>query len=97
MHTPGRGDINQVEGRKKWKVYAPRSAEEALPRASSDDLTDTELGAPVLEVELGPGDLLYMPRGFIHQARCARDEHSLHLTRTLPTASSMGGSFVLLF
>jgi hypothetical protein len=38
-----------------------------------------------------------MPRGFIHQARCARDEHSLHLTRTLPTASSMGGSFVLLF
>jgi lysine-specific demethylase/histidyl-hydroxylase NO66 len=36
---------------------------------SSKDFTDAELGAPVLEVELGPGDLLYMPRGFIHQVQ----------------------------
>jgi cell wall-associated NlpC family hydrolase len=54
-----------------------------LPRESSSDYTDEDLkGAePVLDVVLGPGDLLYMPRGWIHQA-CTTDQkgHSSHLT-----------------
>jgi len=72
--------ILQVEGRKRWKVYAPREPEEVLPRASSDDFTDAEVGEPVLEVELCKGDLLYLPRGFIHQASCVAGSHSLHMT-----------------
>lgn len=32
------------------------------------------------KVELGPGDLLYMPRGLIHQAVSPPGYHSLHLT-----------------
>ena len=74
----------QLEGYKHWKVYAPLNRAQVLARQSSLDYVEEDLkGAvePVLDVVLGPGDLLYMPRGWIHQA-CTTDskEHSLHLT-----------------
>ena len=73
----------QLEGYKHWKVYAPLNKVEILPRESSQDYTEEDLKGvePVLDVVLGPGDLLYMPRGWIHQA-CTTDRkgHSLHLT-----------------
>jgi len=75
--------ILQLEGYKHWKVYAPLNKEETLARTSSPDYTDEDLKGvePVLDVVVGPGDLLYMPRGWIHQA-CTTDHkgHSLHLT-----------------
>jgi lysine-specific demethylase/histidyl-hydroxylase NO66 len=78
----------QLEGRKRWKVYEPLSKAERLPRASSSDYTEDDLKGvePVLDVILEPGDVLYMPRGWIHQAVTLpgggkKDEgHSLHLT-----------------
>lgn len=30
---------------------------------------DDDLGTPVIDTILDPGDLLYFPRGFIHQVR----------------------------
>jgi Cupin superfamily protein len=72
----------QLEGRKRWKVYAP-SKEARLPRVSSEDFTDDDMQdqEPVLDVILEPGDLLYMPRGWVHQGiTLAGNEHSLHLT-----------------
>ena len=36
-------------------------------------------GAPILELELHPGDLLYLPRGYVHSAATS-DSHSLHVT-----------------
>ena len=33
-----------------------------------------------MEVVLEPGDLLYFPRGTIHQASTLPDSHSLHIT-----------------
>jgi bifunctional lysine-specific demethylase and histidyl-hydroxylase NO66 len=76
--------ILQVEGKKRWKVYAPLSKRETLPRVSSRDYTEDELKdvQPLLDVVLSPGDLLYLPRGWIHQA-CTLDDnqfHSLHVT-----------------
>ena len=54
---------------------------EVLPRTSSRDFREDEIGKPVLDVVLGEGDLLYLPRGWIHQAVTTReDTHSLHLT-----------------
>lgn len=41
---------------------------------------DTDIGSPILEVVLEAGDLLYFPRGFIHQGDCLPDAHSLHIT-----------------
>jgi lysine-specific demethylase/histidyl-hydroxylase NO66 len=77
----------QLEGRKRWKVYAPLNKAERLPRTSSSDYTDDDLKdvEPVLDVILEPGDVLYMPRGWIHQAITLpggeKDKgHSLHLT-----------------
>lgn len=74
----------QLEGRKRWKVYAPLNANERLPRVSSEDYTENDLKdvEPVMDVVLEPGDMLYMPRGWIHQACTlpSETEHSLHLT-----------------
>jgi bifunctional lysine-specific demethylase and histidyl-hydroxylase NO66 len=71
--------ILQVEGAKRWRVYAPLPGH-ALPRYSSRDFEDAEIGEPLLDTVLRPGDLLYLPRGTIHQAAALEDDHSLHLT-----------------
>lgn len=57
-----------------------RSINEQLPRYSSPNFTQEEIGSPILEVTLEPGDLLYLPRGFIHQASTVPNQHSLHVT-----------------
>lgn len=72
--------IMQIEGKKHWKVYKPLSEEEVLPRVSSRNFDESEIGKPVLEVTLQPGDLLYFPRGYIHQGVTVAGEHSLHVT-----------------
>uniref|UniRef100_A0A0K0DBN2 Bifunctional lysine-specific demethylase and histidyl-hydroxylase n=1 Tax=Angiostrongylus cantonensis TaxID=6313 RepID=A0A0K0DBN2_ANGCA len=59
----------QLEGRKYWKVYAPDSVSDELPRESSGNFTDGDLKnrKPTFEGWIDAGDLLYIPRGFIHQ------------------------------
>eukprot|EP00850_Spirogloea_muscicola_P002387 SM000009S23516 [mRNA] locus=s9:502213:505295:+ [translate_table: standard] len=78
--------ILQIEGKKRWRCYAPRTKEQILPRTSSPDFTQEEIGEPIMTVTLEPGDLLYMPRGTIHQAISSAGSHSLHLT--ISTAQS---------
>lgn len=52
-----------------------------LPCISSPaNFNQAEIGKPILEVVLEAGDLLYFPRGFIHQGDCHPDAHSLHIT-----------------
>ncbi|KAJ1481442.1 hypothetical protein T484DRAFT_1899432, partial [Baffinella frigidus] len=72
--------ILQTEGAKHWQVYAPRNKDEEMPRYSSGNLEQGETGKPVLEADVEAGDLLYFPRGYIHQARSAKGTHSLHVT-----------------
>ena len=49
--------------------------------SSKDYDVDSMPKKPYLDVTLGPGDLLYLPRGWIHQAvTTPGDEYSLHLT-----------------
>jgi len=80
--------VLQLEGKKHWKVYQPvvnltdpdNKIDERLPRMSSHNFTQEEIGDPVLEVTLYAGDLLYFPRGFVHQANALPDVHSLHIT-----------------
>jgi len=47
--------------------------------SGQSDIKETEQGPLVLEALLEPGDCLYLPRGFVHQA-VAHDEPSVHLT-----------------
>ena len=67
----------QVAGRKRWLVYEP-----ALELPLRNQRYRPELGEPgepVLDLVLEPGDTLYMPRGWLHEALTS-DEDSLHLT-----------------
>ena len=48
--------ILQVEGCKRWRVYAPRCSEEALPRFSSPNFSQDEIGEPVAELTLQAGE-----------------------------------------
>lgn len=88
--------VLQLEGKKKWKLYSvvddgestPSSLE--LPRFSSRNLTDEEIGEPFMEVVLEEGDLLYFPRGVVHQAVALPDAHSLHVTLSTFQKHSFG-------
>ncbi|XP_019407811.1 PREDICTED: bifunctional lysine-specific demethylase and histidyl-hydroxylase NO66 [Crocodylus porosus] len=82
--------VLQLEGKKHWRVYAPRSEAEVLPQFSSPNFAQTEIGEPVLDTVLEAGDLLYFPRGFIHQGDCLPDAHSLHITVSSYQRNSWG-------
>jgi hypothetical protein len=69
--------VLQVAGRKRWQVYEP-----ALELPLKHQRYTSELGEPgetVLDVVVEPGDTLYLPRGWLHQALTS-DDDSLHLT-----------------
>ncbi|GLI67008.1 hypothetical protein VaNZ11_011104 [Volvox africanus] len=70
--------VCQTQGTKKWRLYKPVNGFE-LPSKCSGDLPQEELGEPILEVNMQPGDVLYVPRGTVHQA-VAQEEGSCHLT-----------------
>ena len=75
--------VMQIEGEKRWRLYAPRSVDEAQPRFSSPNLAQDELGAMLGEVTLRAGDLLYLPRGIVHQAVTSSGVASLHVTASV--------------
>jgi ribosomal protein L16 Arg81 hydroxylase len=71
--------VLQLEGRKSWRVYAPQYL---LPLEQQETVVkreEHELGAPVMEPTTEPGQILYLPRGFIHEA-VRTEVPSMHLT-----------------
>lgn len=77
--------IVQIEGRKQWRVYDdppvpwPYSHEQA-----GKDLPLGRLGPIAIEATLERGHVLYIPRGFVHEAR-AESLSSVHATLALAT------------
>ncbi|UYV79417.1 C14orf169 [Cordylochernes scorpioides] len=62
--------VLQIEGSKLWKCVC-----------ATGNFNQNEIrGPPALTVALQPGDLLYFPRGWVHQAASCDGKHSLHLT-----------------
>ena len=83
--------ILQLEGRKRWRVGACADDVYRLPRVSSEDFDEEALRrlCPHLsEIILEPGDVLYLPRGFIHSAVTEGLQNSLHLTLSCHRANS---------
>ncbi|MES1910005.1 MAG: hypothetical protein MHM6MM_002673 [Cercozoa sp. M6MM] len=95
----------QVEGFKKWQLFRPTNVVEQgevvedqfLATHYSRDYADQELEGmtKLMEVTLGPGDLLYMPRGTVHRGEAVADpsgkdtcEYSHHLTVSTAQQSS---------
>jgi bifunctional lysine-specific demethylase and histidyl-hydroxylase NO66 len=67
----------QVEGTKSWKVYEPIHR---LPpvEGSYAPVPREKLSDPILATVLHPGEVLYVPRGFVHEG-AAGDQPSLHI------------------
>ncbi|KMQ85480.1 lysine-specific demethylase no66-like protein, partial [Lasius niger] len=72
--------ILQIEGKKRWRLYMPPNENEYLPRCSSKNFDQSEIGEPILDTIVSAGDLLYLPRGTIHQGTTIDNTHSLHVT-----------------
>ncbi|QSJ19242.1 AraC family ligand binding domain-containing protein [Nostoc sp. UHCC 0702] len=71
--------ILQTTGTKIWRLYNTpvELPSQKLPHNKYKD--KYELGKPTFEVELKPGDLLYIPRGLVHDA-VTTDTASVHIT-----------------
>jgi Cupin superfamily protein len=68
----------QVAGEKRWLVYQP-AWELPLKHQRYKAETMGEPGDPVLDVTLRAGDTLYLPRGWLHEAKTSETD-SLHIT-----------------
>ena len=98
--------VFQTQGSKRWRVYAPprprKPNVDALNRGKQGDSMDfaNELGTPIIDAVLRPGDFLYVPTGFPHttdtctvvdaqdgddDAAVTFNDTSVHLTMGLDT------------
>ncbi len=70
-----------LDGEKLWRVYANRADApvRTLTGDGAQEMIDRAKGPVMMEVRMKPGDLLYLPRGFYHDA-IAVSGVSLHLT-----------------
>ncbi|PHM36574.1 JmjC domain-containing protein [Xenorhabdus innexi] len=69
--------VIQLEGRKEWSVWNKIIENPTHPL--QQNLKDVDLGSPVIKAVLEPGDLLYIPAGAPHSAKCLND-YSLHMS-----------------
>lgn len=79
--------VLQLEGEKHWRLYQP-----TVPLAREYSLEPEErIGSPTHDITLKAGDLLYFPRGTIHQADTPVGvDHSTHLTISTYQKTSWG-------
>lgn len=65
--------VLQLEGSMEWNIYAPKVT---LARDGTHDLNKEVLDEPKLTIELKTGDMLYIPRGYIHESINKTDSSS---------------------
>jgi ribosomal protein L16 Arg81 hydroxylase len=79
--------VLQLDGAKHWRVYSP-VIEAPLKQTTGDREVDHAIaGEPLLDVVVEAGDILYVPRGFLHEAWTESDRHSLHITAGIHATS----------
>ena len=74
--------VLQIAGSKHWRIYG--SPIPFPDRSLPSNSVRVEIGPPLHEFDLQPGDLIYMPRGYIHEGLTSESE-SLHITVGIPT------------
>jgi ribosomal protein L16 Arg81 hydroxylase len=75
--------VVQCSGKKHWRIYDHYTNMSELPLAEGN--WEPERFKPTSaprDFELGRGDVLYLPRGVMHEAFCT-DRESMHLTISL--------------
>ena len=70
--------IMQIHGKKNWNLY--QQAVEKPFRGEPFDSSEHEAGRLNLNFTMEPGDCLYIPRGYMHDATNVGSEPSLHIT-----------------
>ena len=83
----------QSAGKKKWIVYKDPPIpfpyhKEQVGKSNEYQIPDNILkktAEPYLEITLNPGDILYIPRGYVHEAYTSKSNPSFHLTIALKT------------
>lgn len=74
--------VLQVAGHKHWRVHEPVYPDPLERQAwggHADEVRASAVGPPAIDHTLAPGDLLYLPRGWLHAAT-AQSGMSLHIT-----------------
>ncbi|NNG39425.1 cupin [Flexivirga sp. ID2601S] len=74
--------VLQIEGSKRWIIHEPVHPDPLRDQPWTDRreaVADAAAGEPVIDTVLGPGDCLYLPRGWLHAAQ-AQGAVSIHLT-----------------
>jgi ribosomal protein L16 Arg81 hydroxylase len=79
--------VLHVAGKKRWRIYerpfeAPAYADGYNNGSFPDAYHEANKGRVLTQVSLAPGDLLYIPAGYYHDA-LAESDVSLHLTFSL--------------
>lgn len=91
--------VFQTQGAKRWRVFAPpprSKGKDPMARGKTGDVLNLEeLGDPLIDQVIQPGDVLYVPIGFPHTTdtttavdgveKSAFHESSVHLTVGLDT------------
>lgn len=84
----------QIEGEKEWRLYDPLDEVGVLTRHSSEDYVPEQFPTPMYSLTLKAGDVLYMPRGMVHQGRTTPKTHSLHVTFSANQMNSWADFFL---
>nr|WP_255410877.1 cupin domain-containing protein [Blastococcus sp. TF02A-26] len=74
--------VLQIAGEKHWRIHAPVHPDPLRSQPweqRRDEVAAAAGGEPVIDAVLRPGDVLYLPRGYLHSAT-ALGEISAHLT-----------------
>ncbi|MGW1230375.1 cupin domain-containing protein [Streptomyces sp. NPDC001478] len=74
--------VLQTEGTKRWTVHPPVHPDPLRDQPWNDHcraVAEAARREPYLDTVLAPGDVLYLPRGWLHAAE-AQGEISIHLT-----------------
>ncbi|MEM7405296.1 MAG: cupin domain-containing protein [Pseudomonadota bacterium] len=82
--------VLHIAGRKKWRIYenrfeAPAYLDGYHQGSFPQDYHEVHKGRVILQPTLAPGDVLYVPGGFYHDAMALTDM-SLHLTFSIEQA-----------
>jgi lysine-specific demethylase/histidyl-hydroxylase NO66 len=74
--------VLQIEGTKRWIIHEPIHTDPLRDQPWTDrrsSVTEAAKGEAFIDTVLEPGDVLYLPRGWLHAAQ-AQGEVSIHLT-----------------
>lgn len=68
----------QLIGKKRWRIYAP-TFEKPLPHQKSSAYKSFRPKEPVADIILEQGDILYIPRGWWHEAIPLESQETFHI------------------